>query len=121
MRRVIAVSLSAWLVGQTLPQGAAAEPARVADPISRRAEVLLLEMVSVTGTLRSAAQPQRSGAVLELDSGAMGRYRIDEHGLGAELKRHVGEAVSVVAFVEPSEDPERPLLHVERFTIREGG
>jgi hypothetical protein len=61
MRRVIAVSLSAWLVGQTLPQGAAAEPARVADPIS------------------------------------------------------------VVAFVEPSEDPERPLLHVERFTIREGG
>lgn len=120
MRRVIAVSLSAWLVGQTLPQGAAAEPARVADPISRRAEVLLLEMVSVTGTLRSAAQPQGSGAVLELDS-ALGRYRIDEHGLGAELKRHVGEAVSVVAFVEPSEDPERPLLHVERFTIREGG
>jgi hypothetical protein len=44
----------------------------------------------------------------------------DLHGLGAELKQHVGEAVSVVAFVVPSDDPGRPLLRVERFTIREG-
>jgi hypothetical protein len=83
-------------------------------------EVLVMEMVSVTGTLRLAAPPTAGRSALEVDSGAMGRYRIDARGLGAELVRHVGEAVTVVAFVEASAAEGREILRVERFTVHEG-
>lgn len=121
MRRAAVLALSAWLTALALPQSGAAEPTATADPSSRRGEVLLMEMVFVTGKLRIATLPQASGTALELDSGAMGRYRIDEHGLGEELKQHVGEEVTVVAFVEPSAETELPLLRVQRFTIHDEG
>jgi len=81
-------------------------------------EVLVMEMVSVTGVLELAARTPGGGTVLAIDSGAaMGVYRIDERGLGAELLRHLGELVTVVAVVSPSAADGGRVLRVERFTL----
>jgi hypothetical protein len=81
------------------------------------AEVLVMEMVSVTGTLYAVESPDAGDGTLEIYSDLGDRYRIDVDGLGAALLGHVGEAVTVVAFIEPSDEKERPLLRVERFTL----
>lgn len=82
-------------------------------------EVLVMQMVSVTGVLELAAQPAGGETALEIDSGAMGRYRIDARGLGAELVQHVGELVTVVALVSPPAAGGGRILRVERFTLHE--
>jgi hypothetical protein len=80
-------------------------------------EVLVMEMVSVTGTLYAVEGAGAGDGALEIYSDLGGRYRIDVNGLGAALLGHVGEAVTLVAFLERSEGKQRPLLRVERFTL----
>ena len=81
-------------------------------------ERLVMQLVSVSGRLelvRDAGAP-----VLELVSDLDGRYRIDASGRGAALLQHVGERVSVVAFVDLNARDDRPLLSVEHFKFQEG-
>ena len=97
-----------------------ASPAQSTRPDVRRGGAILVqEMVSVTGTLRLVPQPAGRGSALEIDAGRLGRYRIAELGLGAELKGHVDEQVSIVAFVEPFEQDGRAVLRVARFTLHD--
>ena len=97
-----------------------ASPAQSTRPEVRRGGAMLIrEMLTVTGTLRLVPQPAGEGSALEIDAGALGRYRITELGLGAELKHHADEHVSVVGFVEPFEQDGRPVLRVAGFTLHD--
>lgn len=124
MRRLAAVSAalrlaavsSALLLALGLALAGEAQPQTTGRP----GEVLVREMVSVTGTIRLAPQRAGRGSALEIDSGAMGRYRVAEFGLGEALKQHVDEDVTVVAFVEPFEQDGRPVLRIARFRLHEG-
>src|SRR5262245_58815800 len=91
----LALLCGLWLAGPT--------PAQTTRPEVKRGagEVLVREMMTVSGTLRLVPQPAGQGSALEIDAGNLGRFRITELGLGAELKGHVDENVTVVAFVEP--------------------
>lgn len=97
-----------------------ASPAQSTRPEVRRGGAILVqEMVSVTGTLRLVPQPAGRGSALEIDAGPLGRYRINELGLGTELKGHVDEQVSIVAFVEPFQQDGRAVLRVARFQLHD--
>ena len=82
-------------------------------------EILVREMMTVTGLLRLVPQPAGQGSALEIDAGNLGRFRITELGLGAELKTHVDEHVTVVAFVEPFQQDGRTALRVAHFTLHD--
>jgi hypothetical protein len=82
-------------------------------------EVLVREMMTVTGLLRLVPQPAGQGSALEIDAGNLGKFRITELGLGAELKTHVDEHVTVVAFVEPFQQDGRTALRVAHFTLHD--
>ena len=88
-----------------------------ADPLP--GEVLVMQLVSVSGELVSVNDPRTGSSTLELASDLDGRYRIDGSGAGAALRKHVGENVSVIAFVDLGDRAGRPLLRVERFTLHE--
>jgi len=96
-------------------------PAQSPRPEVKRGagEVLVREMMTVSGTLRLVPQPAGQGSALEIDAGRQGRFRITELGLGAELKSHVDEHVTVVAFVEPFRPDGRTALRVAQFTLHD--
>jgi hypothetical protein len=79
--------------------------------------VLVREIITVTGTVRMASLPAGQGSAVEVDGGAGGRFRINPLGLGAELRGHVDEHVTVTGFVEPFEQDGRPVLRVSRITL----
>jgi hypothetical protein len=94
--------------------------AQSARPEPRRGGAMLVrEMLTVTGTLRLVPEPGGEGSALEIDAGNLGRFRITELGLGAELKHHADEQVSIVAFVEPFQQDGHPVLRVAGFTLHD--
>jgi hypothetical protein len=84
--------------------------------VVRHGEVKLMEMVTVTGTLRFVDGPD-GGRRLEIVSDLGGSYRIAQTDRSAPLRDHVGESVTVVAFVEASPGGGRPLLRVQHFRL----
>ena len=82
-------------------------------------EVLVMQMVTVTGVLHLASLPAGQGSTLELDVEKQGRFRISEEGRGAELMAHVGDMVTIFAFLEPYSQDDLPVLRVERFSLHE--
>jgi hypothetical protein len=91
-----------------------------ATPSRADREVLVMEMVSVTGTLYAVESSDAGESGLEIASHLGSRYRIDANGLGASLRNHVGEAVTAVGFLRPFKQGGLPLLRVERFTVYGG-
>lgn len=110
--RVIGASLAAGLA----VLGAVASVG-LAEP--RHGEVLLMEMVTVTGTLLSVADPDGQ-RWLEIVSDLGGHYRIAQTDRSAPLREHLGEHATVVAIAELSPDGSGPLLRVQRFTLYDG-
>jgi hypothetical protein len=82
--------------------------------------VAVFERVSITGTLRAVEAGDAGEGGLEIASEDGDRYRIEAKGLGASLRKHVGEAVTVVGSVRPFKQGGLPLLRVERFTVYGG-
>ena len=80
----------------------------------RQGEQVVMQMVSVSGALERDAAGD-----LEIASDLGGRYRVDPRGAGDALGAHVGQHVSVVAFVERAQPQAPPLLRIERFTAHE--
>ena len=118
MRHQTTAALLALVTGLGL---ADASPAQSTRPEVRHGggEILVREMMTVTGLLRLVPQPAGQGSALEIDAGTLGRFRITELGLGAELKSHVDEHVTVVAFVEPFQQDGRTALRVAHFTLHD--
>jgi hypothetical protein len=92
--------------------GASSWPTRAE---SDRSPVLVSHMVSVTGTLRFVDGARADESDLEIASDLGGRFRIGPQ-RAAALRKHVGDVVTVVAYVEPRTRGGRTLLRVERFT-----
>ncbi|HXK21436.1 MAG TPA: hypothetical protein VMS55_02045 [Myxococcota bacterium] len=110
------VSLTALLAAGGIGSAGSADPPQI-HPQVHSGEVLVREIVSVTGTVRMASLPAGQGSAVELDSVEGGRFRIEPLGLGAELLSHVDEHVTVTGFVEPFEQDGRPVLRVSRIAL----
>ena len=111
------VSLASLFAAAAIGSPASADPAQVRPPVPPGREVLVLESVSVTGTVRMAPVPPGQGSAVEVDSDLGGRFRIEPLGLGSELRSHVDERVTVTGFVEPFRQEGRPVLRVSRITL----
>jgi len=111
------VSLAALLAATAIGAAAAADPPQIRPQVRRGQEVLMLEIVTVTGTVRIASLPAGKDSAVEVDSDVGGRFRINPLGLGAELRGHVDEHVTVTGFVEPFEQDGRPVLRVSRIRL----
>ena len=111
------MSLTALLAATGIGWAAGADPPQIRPQVRSGQEVLVREIVTVTGTVRMASLPAGQGSAVELDSGADGRFRINPLGLGAELRGHVDEHVTVTGFVEPFQQDGRPVLRVSRITL----
>jgi hypothetical protein len=111
------VSRMALLAAAGIGTFAAADPLPIRPQARPAHEVLVREIVTVTGTVRMSSLPAGRGGDVELDSGPDGRFHINPLGLGAELRGHVDEHVTVTGFVEPFEQDGRPVLRVSRITL----
>ena len=111
------MSLTALLAASAIGVAAVADSPQIRPQVRPGQEVLVREIVTVTGTVRMASLPAGQGSAVELDSGPDGRFRINPLGLGAELRGHVDEHVTVTGFVEPFEQDGRPVLRVSRITL----
>ena len=111
------VSLTALLAATAIGAASSADPPPIRPQVRSGHEVLVREIVTVTGTVRMSSLPAGQGSAVELDSGPDGRFRINPLGLGAELRGHVDDNVTVTGFVEPFEQDGRPVLRVSRITL----
>lgn len=111
------VSLAALFAAAAIGSPVSADPPQLHPPVPSGREVLVREIVSVTGTVRMASLPAGQGSAVEVDSDLGGRFRIEPLGPGAELRSHVDEHVTVTGFVEPFQQDGRPVLRVSRITL----
>jgi hypothetical protein len=111
------VSMAALLAASGIGSTAVADPPQIRPQVRSGQEVLVREIVTVTGTVRMASLPAGQGSAVELDSAAGDRFRINPLGLGAELRGHVDENVTVTGFIEPFQQDGRPVLRVSRITL----
>ena len=111
------VSLAALLAATAIGPVASADPPPQISPLRPNHEVLVREIVTVTGTVRAAPPQAGQSSAVEVDSGPDGRFFINPLGLGAELRGHVDEQVTVTGIVEPFQQEGRPVLRVSRITL----
>ena len=117
-RSYIVVSLTALLAVAGIESAVSADQPQIRPQLRPAGqEVLIREIVTITGTVRMTSLPAGQGSAVELDGGLGGRFRINPLGLGGELRGHVDEHVTVTGFVEPFEEDGRPVLRVSRITL----